>query len=82
MNHSVPTKPLPGKGQEGERCNRTACQKPHSAHYFNTAMNAWYCEGCARDIEDYAVKHDHMSFFPRLAEERASRAPKEGRASA
>jgi len=66
------TTPLPGKGEEGQRCNRTACQAPNSAHFYNTVMYAWYCEACARDIEAYALL-DNMTFFPRLAEERAAR---------
>lgn len=66
----TPTQPLPGKGEEGQRCNRTACQKEHSAHFFNTAMNAWYCEPCARDIEAFSVRVDGVSFFPALAAER------------
>lgn len=67
---AVPTQPLPGKGEEGLRCNRTACQKEHSAHFFNTAMQAWYCEACARDIEAFSVRADGISFFPALAAER------------
>ena len=68
--NTTPTTPLPGKGEEGQRCNRTACQKEHSAHFVHTVMQAWYCEGCARDIESFSVRVDGVSFFPALAAER------------
>jgi hypothetical protein len=48
------------KGQEGGSCNVNACQLPDSAHYYNTAMNAFYCYHCARQIQ-YA--NPDMYFF-------------------
>jgi len=38
------------KGQRGGSCNRTACQMPNSAWWFNTSTQAYYCERCARKI--------------------------------
>lgn len=57
-----PAGPTPGKGKEGQNCNVTSCQKPDSAHHFNTVMKAWYCRECAEKIE-YWAKVDGMSFF-------------------
>lgn len=67
MSHQAPTIPLPGKGEQGQRCNRMACQRENSAHLFNTSTRAWYCEPCARDIEAFAVRVDGNSCFPALA---------------
>lgn len=38
------------KGIQNEECNRTACQKPDSAHYYNHSTRAWYCGKCAHSI--------------------------------
>lgn len=57
-----PKAPLPGKGLEGQNCNVTQCQKPNSAHHFNTVMRAWYCLECAEKIEYWANK-DGNSFY-------------------
>lgn len=59
MNYEI----TPGKGLQGENCNRTACQMPHMAKYYNTAMDAWYCFQCACTIEAYA-QIDGMSIYP------------------
>lgn len=48
------------KGQEGGSCNVNACQLPDSAHYYHTAMNAFYCYHCARQIQD---ANPDMYFF-------------------
>lgn len=53
----------PGKGMQGENCNVTACQRPHSADYYNVSMRAWYCFQCACTIEAWA-HIDGMSHFP------------------
>ena len=50
----VPATILPGKGKEGENCNRTACQVD-GAYYFNKGTRAWYCQQCAETIEASAV---------------------------
>lgn len=42
----------PDKGLRGGSCNRTACQAP-GATWFNQSTRAYYCEGCARDINRY-----------------------------
>lgn len=41
----------PGKGQHGLNCNVTACQKPHSAWWWNNSTRAWYCADCAYEIQ-------------------------------
>lgn len=55
----------PGKGLEGKNCNRTACQAPDSAHFFNKITQAWYCFNCASLIEAAANKDD-LSFYENL----------------
>lgn len=40
---------LPGKGKEGQNCNRRSCQAS-PALYYNHGMYKWYCKDCARDI--------------------------------
>jgi ribosomal protein L37AE/L43A len=57
-----------GKGKQGENCNRTACQEPKSAHFYNTATRAWYCEDCAYKIEASARHFDKTSLFEGLDE--------------
>lgn len=52
----------PGKGLKGQNCNRTACQRPNSAHHFNRVMNAHYCIDCAQMIEA-AANSDGESFY-------------------
>lgn len=37
---------LEGKGEKGQRCNRTACQAP-GAYWFNHSTRAYYCGTCA-----------------------------------
>jgi len=56
------------KGLEGGSCNVTACQSPHSAHYYNRVMDAWYCLDCATEIERFA-RFDGMSLFDNLERE-------------
>lgn len=41
----------PGKGKHGLNCNVTACQKPHSAWWWNSSTRAWYCADCAYEIQ-------------------------------
>lgn len=53
---------LPGKGLKGENCNRTACQAPNSAHYYNNQTRKYYCFECACTIEAYA-QIEEMSFY-------------------
>lgn len=60
-----PKSPTPGKGKQGLNCNVTACQRPDSANHYNKVMHAWYCRGCAEDIERWA-KVDGMSLFDNL----------------
>lgn len=35
------------KGNYGEECNLTSCQKPNSAFWFNHSTRLYYCKGCA-----------------------------------
>lgn len=53
----------PGKGLQGENCNRTACQAPKSANHYNKETRKWYCFKCACTIEAYA-QIDNLSFYP------------------
>lgn len=39
----------PDKGKRLGSCNVTACQRP-GAFWYNKVMDAWYCTGCAREI--------------------------------
>ena len=57
-----------GKGVFGGRCNVNACQKPNSAHYFNTAMQSYYCFHCACSINESNLS---LGLFPNLVEVRA-----------
>ena len=41
---------LPGKGEEGKRCNRSTCQA-WGAVYFNHGSGSWYCPSCREQIE-------------------------------
>lgn len=38
------------KGIKNGSCNRTTCQAPESAVYFNHSTTAWYCAECADKI--------------------------------
>lgn len=52
-----------GKGLEGQNCNRTACQEPNSAYYYNSATKAWYCRNCMQKINRSALR-DGYDLFP------------------
>lgn len=56
------------KGEKGGSCNRHACQKP-GAWWFNRSTERFYCEDCARLINDYPpTQRDSMRLYgdPRL----------------
>ncbi len=38
------------KGNYGEECNITSCQKPNSAIWFNHSTRKYYCPSCARRL--------------------------------
>lgn len=40
------------KGQYGEECNITACQKPNSAFWYNHFNHQYYCESCANRLNN------------------------------
>ena len=40
------------KGQYGEECNITACQKPNSAFWYNHLNHQYYCESCANRLNN------------------------------
>lgn len=42
---------LAGKGEKGQRCNRTACQAP-GAYWYNHSTHKYYCGTCADLIND------------------------------
>lgn len=53
------------KGAKGENCNRTACQAPKSAHYYNIGTRAYYCIVCARRIRESGLRHrEPYDLFP------------------
>ncbi len=55
------------KGLKGGHCNRTACQAPGAIH-FHKYNRAYYCEWCARDIQQFASRVDRMELFPSMME--------------
>jgi hypothetical protein len=59
----------PGKGLQGQHCNRTACQLPNSAHWQHKDNGAFYCMNCAWDINEYALRIHKMDLFPGLTAE-------------
>lgn len=38
------------KGKKGSSCNLTACQRPHSAVFYNKSTQKYYCYDCSRQI--------------------------------
>ena len=40
------------KGEFSEECNITSCQKPKSAYYFNHSTRKYYCEECAKRLNN------------------------------
>jgi uncharacterized Zn ribbon protein len=40
------------KGQYGEECNITTCQKPNSAFWYNHFNHQYYCESCANRLNN------------------------------
>jgi len=54
----------PLKGKKHGNCNRTDCQKENSAVWYNHGTSKWYCEECAKWLnEDRFNKADAMSMF-------------------
>ncbi len=54
----------PLKGKKHGNCNITACQKPNSAVWYNHGTSKWYCEECAKWLnEDRFNKADAMRMF-------------------
>jgi hypothetical protein len=47
-----PVTPMPKKGEEGGRCNRTVCAN-FPATWWNPSTRAYYCPACARHINEY-----------------------------
>lgn len=49
------------KGFFAEECNRTACQAPASAFFYNTSTQAFYRQECANGRKgiNYWSKRDH-----------------------
>lgn len=40
------------KGEYGQECNITSCQKPNSANWFNHFNQKYYCEVCANRLNN------------------------------
>lgn len=58
----------PDKGRKGGSCNFTACQRP-GATWFHHSTEAWYCERCARELNqinrlDAAILYGHGLLTP------------------
>jgi len=52
------------KGNFNEECNITSCQKPNSATWFNHSTRKYYCESCAKRLNnDYFNKIDAHRMF-------------------
>lgn len=49
-NHVGPNRD--DKGKKGGACNVTSCQLPNSALWYNHSTQAYYCETCAKAIND------------------------------
>lgn len=47
------------KGEFGGKCNITACQRDHSAFFWNYGTLAYYCVDCALDI----YRHEKRDIF-------------------
>lgn len=58
---------LPGKGQEGQRCNRSSCQAV-GAIWYNHGSHSWYCGSCRNDIEfdSFNIREWERNWKPRL----------------
>lgn len=49
------------KGEYGQECNITSCQKPNSAIWYNHFNHKYYCETCANRLNnDEFNKRDYM----------------------
>ena len=52
------------KGNYGEDCNITSCQKPNSATWYNHSTQKYYCKSCAMRLNnDEYNKRDAMRMF-------------------
>lgn len=52
------------KGAFKGKCNITSCQKPNSATWYNHSTRKYYCESCAKRLNDDEFnKRDAMRLF-------------------
>lgn len=52
------------KGEPGGACNRTACQRPNTAYWFNHSTRKYYCRECAHWLNtDEFNKRDAMNLY-------------------
>jgi len=60
----------PDKGRKNGSCNVRACQAP-GATFFNKSTRAYYCAGCAKEINWPGGRADCMALYgtPLLCEE-------------
>jgi len=72
---------LEGKGEKGQRCNRTACQAP-GAYWYNHSTQKWYCGTCADLLNrdkfnsadaDRLYGHPLLTLDPEFADKRDER---------
>lgn len=50
------------KGEFGKNCNRSTCQNPNSAYWYNYSTRKYYCGDCAILINE-ANKEDATKLF-------------------
>lgn len=50
------------KGEYKGSCNRTACQTPDSAYYYNHSTEKYYCDTCA-DLINRVNHRDSMELY-------------------
>jgi hypothetical protein len=71
---------LEGKGEKGQRCNRTACQAP-GAYWYNHSTRAYYCgtcaelinAECAQDSYTQGLGHSLLTLDPEFADKAGER---------
>jgi hypothetical protein len=59
INEDISQPIKPDKGLKGGSCNRTACQAP-GAMWFNHSTRAYYCQWCARLINESCRNDDYV----------------------
>ena len=58
-NLQITKEDLPGKGEKGQRCNRSACQAP-GAYWYNHSTQAYYCKTCSELINSECRNDEYV----------------------